>query len=101
MKITVKKKKYDSGKMLLSKYKKYTEVRDRLSQQGGYTYKDLEDMMGVLVFIFDNQFTIEDIEEDFEITEIIYNFLRADIEIAEKLDKKIEQTNQLFMKDKK
>ncbi len=101
MKITVKNKEYDSGKMLRNKYKKYIEVRDRLSQQEGYTDEDLGDMIGVLVILFDNQFTVEDIESEFDVSEIIYNFMRADIEIAEKLDKKIEQTNILFMKDKK
>lgn len=101
MKITVKKKEYNSGKMVLSKFKKYTEVRDRISQQDGYSYKDLEDMIDIIVFIFDNQFTAEDIDLEFDVTEIIYNFMRADIEIAEKLDRKIEETNKLFMKDKK
>ena len=101
MKITVKKKEYDSGKMVLSKYEKYTEVRDRISQQDGYSYKDLKDMIDIIVFIFDNQFTVEDIESEFDIPEVIINFMRADIEIAEKLDKEIKKTNKLFMKDKK
>lgn len=101
MKITIKNKEFDSGKMTLSKYKKYTEIRDKLSEKDGYTYEDLEDMIDILVFVFDNQFTKEDIEEDFEVDEIIYNFLRVDIEIVEKLDKKIEKTNKLFTKDKK
>lgn len=101
MKITIKNKEFDSGKMTLSKYKKYTEVRDRISEKDGYSYEDLEDMIDVLVIIFDDQFTKEDVEEDLEIDEIIYNFLRSDIEIFEKLDKKIEKTNELFMKDKK
>jgi hypothetical protein len=101
MKITVKKKEYDSGKLVRSKYKKYTEVRDKLSKQEGYTDKDLGDMIDVLVTIFDDQFTAEDIESDFEISEIIYNFIRADIEIAEKVNKQIEKTEKLFMMDKK
>lgn len=101
MKITIKNKEFDSGKMTLSKYKKYTEVRDKLSEKDGYSYEDLEDMIDILVFIFDNQFTKEDLEEDLEVDEIIYNFLRIDIEIVEKLDKKIEKTNKLFTKDKK
>ncbi|CEN29830.1 Gp12 protein [[Clostridium] sordellii] len=101
MKITVKKKEYDSGKMVLSKFKKYTEVRDRISKQDSYTYEDLKDMIDIIVFIFDNQFTSEDIELEFDIPEIILNFMRADIEIAEKLDKEIKKTEKLFMKDKK
>lgn len=101
MKITIKNKEFDSGKMTLSKYKKYTEVRDKLSEKDGYTYEDLEDMIDISVFVFDNQFTKEDIEEDFEVDEIIYNFLRIDIEIVEKLDNKIKKTNKLFTKDKK
>lgn len=101
MKITVKNKEYNSGKMVLSKFKKYTEVRDRISQQDSYTYEDLKDMIDIIVFIFDNQFTAEDIELEFDIPEIILNFMRADIEIAEKLDKEIKKTEKLFMKDKK
>ena len=100
MKITIKNKEFNSKKMTLSNYKKYTEVRDRISEKDGYSYEDLEDMIDVLVFTFDNQFTNDDIEEDLEVDEIIYNFLRLDIEIFEKLNKKIDKTNKLFTKDK-
>lgn len=101
MKITVNNKEFDSGKLLRSKYKKYTEVRDSLTQKENYSDEDLDDMVSTLVILFDNQFTEDDINKDFEVSDIIYNFMRADIEIAEKLNEKIEQTNKLFMMGKK
>lgn len=101
MKITVKNKEFDSGKLVRSKYKLYSEVRDELTTKDTYSDEDLDKMVHSLVVLFENQFTEEDINEDFEISDIIYNFLRADLEIAEKLNNKIEATNKLFTQGKK
>lgn len=101
MKITVKNKEYDSGKITRSKYKKYSTVRDKLTSTDFFTDEDLDGMVASLVDLFGKQFTEDDINEDFEISDIIYNFSRIDFEIGEKVNKKIESTKELFMKDKK
>ncbi|GIM32967.1 phage tail assembly chaperone G [Paraclostridium bifermentans] len=102
MKIVVKNKEYDSGKLGRKKYKEYSEVREDLSDEGkSYTDADLDRMVKVIVTLFDNQFTEDDINEDFEVSDIIYNFLRFDIEIGEKLTEKLDKTNNLFMIGKK
>lgn len=102
MKIVVKNKEYDSGKLVRKKYKEYSDVRDELTDEGRtYTDEDLDRMVKVLVTVFDKQFTEDDINEDFEVSDIIYNFLRFDIEIGEKINEKLDKTKNLFMMDKK
>lgn len=102
MKITVKNKEFDSGKLLRSKYKKYIEVKEDLTDENKETYtdQDLDKMVLAIVNLFDNQFTEDDINNEFEVSDIIFNFVRIELEIAEKLNKKIEKTNKLFMTEK-
>lgn len=103
MKITVKNKEFDSGKLLRSKYKKYTDIKESLMDVNKETYtdEDLDKMVSAIVKLFDNQFTEDDINDEFEISDIIFNFMRIEFEIAEKLNEKIEKTNTLFMIEKK
>ncbi|MDM8127034.1 MAG: hypothetical protein RR942_04625 [Romboutsia sp.] len=103
MKITVKNKEFDSGKLLRSKYKKYTDIKESLMDVNKETYTDddLDKMVSAIVKLFDNQFTEDDINDEFEISDIIFNFMRIELEIAEKLNEKIEKTNTLFMIEKK
>ena len=101
MKIVVNSKEFDSGKMVRSKYKVYSKVRDELTDKENYDDEDLDKMVNSLVVLFDNQFTEADINNEFEVSDIIFNFIRADLEVAEKLNKSIDKTKALFMKDKK
>lgn len=103
MKITVKNKEFDSGKLIRSKYKKYTDIKESLMDVNKETYTDddLDKMVSAIVKLFDNQFTEDDINDEFEISDIIFNFMRIELEIAEKLNEKIEKTNTLFMIEKK
>ncbi|MCQ4699082.1 hypothetical protein NE452_16270 [Paeniclostridium sordellii] len=101
MKIVVNNKEFDSGKMVRSKYKVYSKVRDELTDKENYDDEDLDKMVNALVVLFDNQFTEADINNEFEVSDIIFNFIRADLEVAEKLNKSIDKTKALFMKDKK
>mgnify|MGYP003297628748 CR=1 FL=1 len=101
MKLIINNKEFDSGKLIRNKYKKYSEIRDELINKEKYTDEDLEKMVLVLVAIFDNQFTEDDINNEFEVSDIIYNFMRIDVEIMQKLDKKIEETNKILLAEKK
>lgn len=101
MKITVKNKEFDSGKLVRSKYTKYLKVKEELTDKEAYTDEDLDKMVSTLVLLYDNQFTEDDINEDFEISDIIINFMSAEVEIAQKVDKKVNQLSKLFTMDKK
>lgn len=101
MKITVKGKQYDSGKMTRGKYSKYIKVRDELVNKDMYSDEDLDEVVSVLVKIFDNQFTEDDINDEFEIDEIILGFNTIDYEIATKVNNKVEKMNKAFTKGKK
>ncbi|MDU4415225.1 hypothetical protein GKD08_04150 [Paeniclostridium sordellii] len=101
MKIVVNNKEFDSGKMVRKKFKAYSEVRDDLTDKEIFSDEDLDKMVKALVTLFDNQFTEDDINEDFEVSDIIFNFIRADLEISEKVNSKVEKVNKLFIQDKK
>lgn len=101
MQVVVKGKKYESGKILRNKYKIYIEARDKISEKEIYDDNDLDEMVRVIVAIFDNQFTEDDINSDMDISDIILNFSSMDFEIAEKVNKKAEKIQKAFMKGKK
>ncbi|EPZ61793.1 putative gp12 protein [[Clostridium] sordellii ATCC 9714] len=71
MKIVVNSKEFDSGKMVRSKYKVYSKVRDELTGKENYDDEDLDKMVNALVVLFDNQFTEDDINDEFEVSDII------------------------------
>lgn len=101
MQVTIKGKKYESGKMLRNKYNVYTEARDRISEKEIYDDSDLDEMVRVIVAIFDNQFTEDDVNNDMDVSDIILNFSSMDFEIVEKVNKKAEKIQKAFMKGKK
>lgn len=101
MQVTIKGKKYESGKILRNKYKFYTEARDRISEKEIYDDSDLDEMVRVIVAIFDNQFTEDDVNNDMDVSDIILNFSSMDFEIVEKVNKKAEKIQKAFMKGKK
>lgn len=104
-KIVVKNKEYQSGKMVRSKYKIYGDVRNKLTEKEKnkepYSEEDLDAMVNVLVKVYDNQFTEEDINDDMDIADIIFNFSSIDFDIGIKLDNKVEKVKRAFMKGKK
>lgn len=103
MKIILKNQEFDSGKLLRGKYKKFTEIKESLMDVNKETYTDgdLDKMVSAIVTLFDNQFTDDDINNELEISDIIFNFMRIDLEVAEKLNEKIEKTSTLFTIEKK
>ena len=101
MQVTIKGKKYESGKILRNKYKAYTEARDRIAEKEIYDDSDLDEMVRVIVAIFDNQFTEDDVNNDMDVSDIILNFSSMDFEIVEKVNKKAEKIQKAFLKGKK
>lgn len=101
MKITVKGKQYDSGKMLFDKYDVYTKARNELAEKELFNSDDINLMIDTLVFIFDDKFTAKDIKSEMDISDIIFNFSSVDIEIAGKSNDKALKASEGFTKGKK
>lgn len=101
MNITVKGNQYNSGKMLANKYEAYTTARDKLTEKTLFDIGDINLMVDTLVTVFDKQFTANDVKEDMEIDEIIFNFGNIDYEILQKVDKKVTKVGKSFTKGKK
>lgn len=101
MDITVKGKKYESGKMHRKKYSDYIEVRNKLNEKEIFDDSDLDYMVSAIVKVFDNQFTEDDVNEDMEVSDIIFNFSAIDFEVATKVNKKVEKVTKDFTKGKK
>lgn len=101
MKLEIGNKSYESGKIVRKKYDIYSEVRDKLEKHQSYTSEDLDDMVNVLVEVYDNQFTADDINNNFDVSEIIFAFMQFDIEVADKVNSKVEGAKKKIIKNKK
>ena len=101
MKITVKNKQYNIGEMKYEKYIPYIEARNKIIKKELYEPRDIDLMINTLVIVFDNQFTAKDIKDDMDISDIIFNFLNVDLEIANKSNKKALKVSEGFTKGKK
>ncbi len=102
MKLTVKGKNYSCGKITRKKYSKFNKIYEELEQKDGkqslYTDQDLDNMVEFVVEAYDNNFTIENINEEFDVPEIIFAFSSIMLEIQEKLNKKVEKVQTNFTK---
>lgn len=101
MRITVKNKQYNIGEMKYEKYIPYIEARNKIIKKELYEPADVDSMINILVLLFDNQFTKEDIIEDMKISDIIFNFLNVDVQIANESNKKAIKVREGFTKGKK
>ncbi len=102
MKLTVKGKNYSCGKITRKKYREFNKIYEELEQKDGkqslYTDQDLDNMVEFVVEAYDNNFTIENINEEFDVPEIIFAFSSIMLEIQEKLNKKVEKVQTNFTK---
>ena len=101
MRITVKNKQYNIGEMKYEKYIPYIEARNKIIKKELYEPADVDLMINTLVLLFDNQFTKKDIIEDMKISDIIFNFLNVDVQIANESNKKAINVREGFTKGKK
>lgn len=105
MKIIINGKTFRSGKITRAKYKIYTEAKKKIAEKEeeiiDYNEEDLELMVSTLVKLYDNQFSEDDINSDFEISDIIFEFMQCDIDIMGKLNNKINKAQKDFLKIKK
>lgn len=105
MKIIINGKTFESGKITRAKYKIYTEAKKKITEKEeksvDYNDDDLDLMVSTLVKLYDNQFSEDDINDDFEIADIIFEFMQCDIDIMGKLNNKIDKAQKGFLKIKK
>lgn len=105
MQIIINGKKFESGKINRAKYKIYTEAKKKITEKEekeiDYNDDDLDLMVSTLVKLYDNQFNEDDINNDFEIADIIFEFMQCDIDMMGKLNNKIDKAKKGFLKMKK
>ncbi|WP_349401360.1 phage tail assembly chaperone G [Clostridium perfringens] len=101
MQVVVKGKKYESGKITRNKYKVYSQARDKIAEKEMYDDSDLDAMVKVIVAIYGDKFTEDDVNDDMEVSDIILSFSAIDFEIAKKVNSKVEKIQKDFMKGKK
>jgi hypothetical protein len=91
MKILIKGKEYESGKITREKYGEFRDVYKEFLKKEAYdmtfTDDDLDGMLRAIVAIYGNQFTFEDADESLEeIPDILNNFSLINQEIKNKSD---------------
>lgn len=94
-------------KMSTMAYMNYLEVRDGVmeteKEQKLYSKKQFLDMMDVIIEMYGNQFTKEDMldtETGLSPDEIIMEFALMDVSVSEKVDKKVEKFKENFTSGK-
>ncbi|MFR4581581.1 phage tail assembly chaperone G [Clostridium cadaveris] len=100
MKITINNKEYKSVKMTRKYYKMYTDAYKILEGKSVYEDDDLDLMIKILVKLYDNNFTEDDINNELSVYEIVYNFMMLQENELLELNKKIEKTQKAFLKGK-
>lgn len=91
--IQVAGKEYESGKIGRKKYRLFREVYNDLVRPEKQTYTDeeLDRMVAAIVGVYDNQFTIEALNEELaDVSQIIFNFALINANIIKRLGEEAE-----------
>lgn len=104
MELTLNNKKYKVDKINRAKNKifneAYEKIKTKAEGEGEFNDEDLDLMVETIVKLYDNQFDIDEVNEDMEVADIIFNFMQVQIEIQSKLNKNIEKAKRAFSKGK-
>lgn len=104
MELILKNKTYKVDKILRAKNKIFNEAYEKIKTKADKSMEfnddDLDLMVSTLVKVYDNQFTEEDINDDLDVADIIFNFMNIQIDIQSKLNKRIEQAKKSLPKGK-
>lgn len=104
MKVIVKGKEYEVKKITRAKNKIFNDAFDKVKNkaEGGqeFSEEDLDLMVETLVKLYDNEFTHDDVNEDMEVSDIIFNFMGVQIDIQTKLNKKLNGAKKNFTQGK-
>lgn len=87
MKITIDGKEYVSGKITRPKYKLFRDSYNELAtpDKQVFTDEDLDKMVDCIVAVYDNQFTVDDVNNNLDVPEIIFNYSIINAEIMSSL----------------
>lgn len=99
--IIINKKKYMMPKVGADDYMDYLDASEAINgtTSAGYKREHIQMMCEWIVRLYGNQFTVEelkDVEIGLAADEIITEFMMIDIDIAEKIQKKMEKIQQNF-----
>ncbi|MBE5936049.1 MAG: hypothetical protein E7262_09700 [Lachnospiraceae bacterium] len=90
MKITVKGQEYTCEKISRTKYAKFRDTYQKITKDDPdkmiFTEEDLDDMVEVIVFVYDNAFTVDDINDDLDVPEIMFHFSLINAEVMNKVN---------------
>lgn len=98
-------KEYKIGKITRAKNKRYTEVYNKVQEleSNGKLVTDelLDEMVEVLVDIYDNQFSVDEVNDEWDIGDIIIGFATPQLEMNEKMNKRVNEIEKKFKTKKK
>lgn len=100
-KIIINHKEYTMPKVSADDYMDYLDASEVVNstQQSGYKREHIQLMCEWIVRLYNNQFTMEelkDVETGLDAADIIMEFMGIDLEIAEKISKKMEKIQKNF-----
>lgn len=91
-------------KMNTLTYMKYIKLRDEImkteQKQSLYTYDQFIEMLDVIVELYGNQFTTEEMVNDLSPEDIIMEFALMDVSVGSKVDEKVEKFKENFTSGK-
>ena len=96
MKIKLGEKEYESGKITKKKYKRFSNVVESMENHNFFKEKDIEEMQEAIIDIFNNQFTMDEMDEYWAVDDIIFNFSMINVDIMTSLNKKAKEANKVF-----
>lgn len=101
MEIILNGKTYKVDKISRAKYSLFNNAFKKIEEKQIYDDEDLDLMAETIVKIYDNQFTVDDINEQLDVPDLIWAFSYINISIMEKINKKAKQVKRGFIKDEK
>ncbi|MBN1044913.1 hypothetical protein DVW08_05940 [Clostridium botulinum] len=78
----------------------YEKIKVKAETNAEFNDNDLDLMVETIVKLYDEQFTEDEVNEEMEVADIIFNFMQVQIEIQSKLNNKIEKAKKAFLKGK-
>ncbi len=94
-------KDYEVGKFTRKLNKEYTELSKEVEDEdkkGDYSEELLDKMVAMIVKIFNNKVTEEEINDEWDIADIVVAFFAPQLEMKEKIDTKLKPYEKKFKK---
>ena len=101
MRIKIGEKEYESGKITKTKYKQFTDTVKAMEKHSYFLEEDIEKMQNAIINIYDNQFSIEEMDEYWGVDDIIFNFSMVNVDLMNSLNEKAKKAQKVFQKANK